>query len=215
MSEAIDINTAGLGALVSLHKKLAPHGCKVRVLGANDRLQQVFERFHLAGLFIEGAADPDGTALRSCFFGLNPATVVTGGLAAVKKPGTDGSEGGAPRRAIPVAARFDAASHSVKVWLDCATIPGGELRGGDALKNYRRWARKMGQDADAADFRGHVASILGAARIVSRTSGYIVQGIQLRAAIESGKKRMASAVSLPAGLFARGPRMDAIAALSF
>ncbi len=58
--------------------------------------------------------------------------------------------------------RFDAASHSVKVWLDGATVAGGELRGGDALKSYRRWARKMCQDADPAEFRKHLGCILGA-----------------------------------------------------
>jgi len=215
MSEAIDINAGGVGALVYLHKRLEPQGCKVRVLGANDSMQRLFERFHVADLFIEGAANSSGTALRSCFFGLSPVTVITGGAAAVKKPGTDGSEGGAPKRAIPIEKRFDAASHSVKVWLDGATISGGELRGGDALKSYRRWAKKMCQDADPEEFRKHLSGILGAGRIVPRTSGYIVRGIQLRAAIESGKKRLASAVSVSTGLFARGCRMDAIAALSF
>jgi anti-anti-sigma regulatory factor len=216
MSEAIDINAGGLGALVYLHKRLEPHGCRVRVLGANDRMQRLFERFHVADLFIEGAANSSGTALRSCFFGLNPVTVITGGAAvAVKKAGPGGSQGGAPKRAIPIAARFDAASHSVKVWLDGATTSGGELRGGDALKSYRRWAKKMCQDADPAEFRKHLAGILGDDSIVPRTSGYVVNGIQLRAAIESGKKRLASSVSVSTGLFARGCRMDAIAALSF
>lgn len=214
MSDAIDIN-AGLGALVNLHKQLAPQGCRVRVMGANDYVQRLFERFHVADLFIEGAANPCGTALRSCFFGLTPGAFMTAGPGAVKKPGSDGSQGGAPKRAIPIATRFDAASHSVKVWLDGATAAGGELRGGDALKSYRRWAKKMRQDADPDEFRKHLTGILGPERIVPRTSGYIVRGIQLRAAIESGKQGLASAVRASRGLFASPGRMDAIAALSF
>ena len=102
MSEAVDINAAGLGALVGLHKQLAPQGCKVRVLGANDYLQRLFERFQIADLFIDGATNTGGTALRSCFFGLSPVSVITGGAAAAaKKAGPGGSHGGAPKRAVP------------------------------------------------------------------------------------------------------------------
>ena len=212
MSEAVDINAAGLGALVVLHKQLAPQGCKVRVLGASDHLQRLFERFQIADLFIDGATNTGGTALRSCFFGLSPVAVIA---AAVKQAGPGGSQGGAPKRAVPVATRFDAASHSVKVWLDAATVPGGEIRGCDALKSYRRWAKKMCQEADPEDFRRNLTGIIGAGRIVPRTSGYVVRGIQLRGAIESGRKRLASAVRASGSLFAGRPRMDAIAALSF
>ncbi len=213
LSEALDINAAGLGALVYLYKHLSPQGYKVRVVGANDSLKRLFERFHVADLFIEGAANTAGTALRSGFFGLTAPDAYV--AAAAKKSGPDGSHGGAPKRAIPIVTRFNAASHSVKVWLDGATVAGGELRGGDALKSYRRWARKMGQDADPADFRKYLASILGPGRIMPRTSGYIVRGIQLRSAIETGKQQVASAVRLSRGLFAVPTRMDAIAALSF
>ena len=115
----------------------------------------------------------------------------------------------------PIATRFDAASHSVKVWLDAATISGGEIRGCDALKSYRRWAKKMCQDADPDEFRRNLTGIIGAGCIVPRTSGYVVRGIQLRGAIESGRKRLASAVRASGSLFAGRPRMDAIAALSF
>jgi anti-anti-sigma regulatory factor len=216
MSEAVDINAAGLGALVCLHKQLEPQGLKVRVVGANNNLQRLFERFQVADLFIEGAATTGSTALRNAFFGLNPVTVITGGAAATaKKAVPGGSHGGAPKRAIPIVTRFDAASHSVKVWLDAATVSGGEIRGGDALKSYRRWAKKMCQDADAAEFRKNLACILGADRIVPRTSGYVVSGIQARAAIESGGKRLASAIRASGSIFAPARRMDAIAALSF
>jgi anti-anti-sigma regulatory factor len=216
MSEAVDIDAAGVGALVYLHKQLEPQGLKVRVVGANGNLQRLFERFHVADLFIEGAVTAGSTALRNAFFGLNPVTVITGGAAAAaKKAVPGGSHGGTPKRAIPIVTRFDAASHSVKVWLDAATVSGGEIRGGDALKSYRRWAKKMCQDADAAEFRKNLASILGADRIVPRTSGYVVSGIQPRAAIESGGKRLASAIRASGSVFAPARRMDAIAALSF
>ncbi len=59
------------------------------------------------------------------------------------------------------------------------------------------------------------AASLAPERIVPRTSGYIVRGIQLRAAVESGKKGLAAAVRASRGLFAVPSRMDAIAALSF
>jgi anti-anti-sigma regulatory factor len=215
MSEAVDIDAAGLGALVSLHKQLAPQGLRVRVLGANGNLQQLFERFQVADLFIEGAVATGGTALRNAFFGLNPITVITGGAAMAAKRMPGGSHGSAPKRAIPIVTRFDAASHSVKVWLDAATVTGGEIRGGDALKSYRRWAKKMCQDADPAEFRKNLACLLGAERIVPRTSGYVVSGIRLREAIESGGRRLASAVRASGSLFAGARRLDAIAALSF
>jgi ABC-type transporter Mla MlaB component len=95
MSEAVDIDAAGLGALVCLHKQLAPRGLRVRVMGANDNLQRLFERFQVADLFIEGAATTGSTALRNAFFGLNPVTVITGGTAAAaKKAVPGGSHGG-------------------------------------------------------------------------------------------------------------------------
>jgi anti-anti-sigma factor len=217
MSEASGIDGAGLRALVQLHKQIAQAGCKVRVAGANGEVRRLFEIFHVADLFIDGAAGASNSALRSGFFGLTPPApyVAAGGASAVKKSGPDGSQGGAPKRAIPLAARFDRASHSVKVWLDGATMSGGELRGGDALRSYRRWAEKMGQDASGTEFRKHLTAILGGDRIVPRTSGYVVNGIQLRAALEAGKKQIVAAMRMPRGLFAAPARMDAIAALSF
>ncbi len=212
MSETTDIGAAGLGALVVLHKRLSAHGGKIRVVGADSHLKQLFERFQVAGLFIEGAAGAGGSALCSGFFGLTaPSTYGTAGAG-----GSAGPQSGAPKRAIPPVTRFDPASHSVKLWLDGATVSGGgELRGGDALRSYRRWARKMGQDADPAEFRKHLATILGSGRIMPRTSGYILKGIQLRSALKTGKKQAASAVRMPRRLPAAPARMDAIAALSF
>jgi anti-anti-sigma regulatory factor len=214
MSEASGIDGAGLAALVYLHKKLASQGHKVRVVGASADLKGTFERFHLADLFFEGSPGMGGSALRSGFFGLSPDAYLAAGAAAKKSP-AEGGPGGAAKRAIPVVPRFDRASHSVKVWLDGATAQGGELRGGDALKSYRRWARKIGQDVDPADFRKHLAAILGPGRIMPRTSGYIVRGLQLRATIERGKEQVAEVIRLPRGLFSVPSRRDAIAALCF
>ncbi len=36
--------------------------------------------------------------------------------------------------------QLEARRHSVKAWLDGTTVAGGEIRGGDALKAYKRWA---------------------------------------------------------------------------
>jgi len=217
LSETIDMDAAGLAALVCLHKRIAPKGCKVRVVGASDDLKQVFERYQVADLFIEGAASAGGTALRNAFFGLAgpDAHPVAGACRAVRKTEPDGSQGGAQMRAVPAVPRFDAASHSVQVWLDGATVAGGEVRCGEALKSYRRWARKMCQDADPAEFRKHLASLLGPDSVVPRTGGYIVRGIQLRGAIESGKKGLATAVRMSRNLFVAPGRTDAIAAVSF
>jgi anti-anti-sigma regulatory factor len=211
MSEASGINGACLGALVQLHKRIAPAGFRVRVVGANASVRRLFEIFEVADLFFDGAAGEGGGALRSGFFGLTPPAPHAGAGAA----GASGKSAPAPRRAAPAVTRFDRASHSVKVWLDGATVPGGELRGGDALKSYRRWAEKMGQDVSSAEFRKHLAAILGSGRIAPRTSGYIVRGIQLRAAQEASKKQAAPSARMPRGAFAAPARSDAIAALSF
>jgi anti-anti-sigma regulatory factor len=212
MSEASGIDGAALCALVQLHKRIAPDGFKVRVAGANANVRRLFETFHVADLFFEGMAGQEGSALRSGFFGLTaPAPYAPASGGAAKKSSPDR----ASKRSAPKVTRFDRASHSVKVWLDSATVPGGELRGGDALKSYRRWAEKLGQDVNSAEFRKHLAAILGSDRIVPRTSGYIVRGIQLRAVLEAGKKQAATAVRMPRGQFAAPARMDAIAALSF
>jgi len=217
LSETIDMDAAGLAALVCLHKRIAPKGCKVRVVGASDDLKQVFERYQVADLFIEGAASAGGTALRNAFFGLAgpDAHPVAGACRAVRKTEPDGSQGGAQMRAVPAVPRFDAASHSVQVWLDGATVAGGEVRCGEALKSYRRWAKKMCQEADPAEFRKNLTCLLGADRIVPRRNGYVVRGIQFRSAIESSRSRLASAVRASGRLFAASRRMDAIAALSF
>ncbi|MFY9643144.1 MAG: STAS domain-containing protein [Rhodomicrobium sp.] len=53
MSEIKKLEPATLSVLIHLHKQLAPHGHKVRVVGATSELIRRFENFHLAELFIE------------------------------------------------------------------------------------------------------------------------------------------------------------------
>ncbi len=174
LSEASGMDAGGLAALVALHKRLEPKGCKVRVLGANDTLLRLFETFQLADLFIEGAARPANSALRSCFFGV-PAAPPAG---STKEP-------------LANAAPRDARRHSVEAWLSTSAVAGGALRGGDALKSYKRWAGRSAQDLDAARLRQLLTAILGGDRIVTRTSGYVIIGIQLRRAITGGKRPQA------------------------
>lgn len=181
MSDAIDIDAAGLGALVYLHKRLESHGFKVRVVRANRRIERLFERFNLADVFIEGAPNRGNTALRSCFFGIQPEGAATA-AAGVRKP--EAVHGGLR---LAAAVSLDAASHGIKAWLEVATAPGGELRGGDALKSYRRWAKGTAQDIDAAQMRASLDSILGPGRIISRTSGYVIRGVQLRRQTGEGR----------------------------
>jgi len=187
MSETAEIDAAGLGALVYLHKRLEPLGRKVRVLGANGRIQGIFARFHLADLFIEGAARPASTALRSCFFGVPPqADLATGN--AGKKASPEASREGSIKHVIADAGLDGAASRSIKAWLDASTVAGTQLRGSDALKSYRRWSGKAAEVGDTKQFRAHLAEILGADRVISRTSGYVVRGIQLRGRVARAKR---------------------------
>lgn len=181
MSDAIDIDAAGLGALVYLHKRLESHGFRVRVVRANRRIERLFERFNLADVFIEGAPNRGNTALRSCFFG------ICAGSAGTAAAGERKAEAVPGELRLVAAASLDAASHSIKAWLEVATAPGGELRGGDALKSYRRWAKGTAQDIDAAQMRASLDSILGPGRIISRTSGYVIRGVQLRRQTGEGR----------------------------
>jgi len=60
---------------------------------------------------------------------------------------------------------------------------GGEMRGSDALKSYKRWAGKAAKAIKSADLRRILTGLLGADRVVSRTNGYVVKGIQVRSAL--------------------------------
>jgi hypothetical protein len=73
--------------------------------------------------------------------------------------------------------------HSVESWLDMATVAGGEMRGGEALKAYKRNAGRMAKDMTGAELRDILTEILGQDAITQRTSGYIVQGVTLKAQV--------------------------------
>lgn len=186
MSEAVDMDAAGLAALVQLHKRLEPKGFRVRVLGANEKLLRLFERFHLADLFIEGAAAAN-SVMRTCFFGIRAPAFQPARVCAIAAPQAVKREALPSVHATePIGAKvvaLDAAKHNVKAWLDAATVAGGQLRGGDALKSYKRWPERLAKDIDSAQLRRILSGILGAERIISRTSGYVIQGLQLRAAL--------------------------------
>ena len=71
--------------------------------------------------------------------------------------------------------------HGVETWLRSATKPGGEMTGGEVLKAYKR---SLGADKGmtGAETRAILANLYGEAAIVSRTSGYVIRGVQLKAA---------------------------------
>ncbi|MGO9543607.1 MAG: hypothetical protein ACLPPF_02275 [Rhodomicrobium sp.] len=81
--------------------------------------------------------------------------------------------------------------HSVKAWLDGATQGGGELRGGEALKAYKRWAGRTATDMTAKELRSILTALCGSA-VEVKTSGYVVRGISLRAAGATQAKAAAS-----------------------
>jgi hypothetical protein len=72
--------------------------------------------------------------------------------------------------------------HGVKAWLDKATAAGGEMRGGDALKAYRRHAGLAAKDMGSAELRDILTGILGEKVVQRRTSGFVVLGLQLKTA---------------------------------
>jgi len=183
MAEAAGVDAAGLRALVYLHKRLESYGRKVRVLNASARIQELFARFHLADLFIEGAAQQPGTALRSCFFGIRPQAPIPANPAEAGSKAQAQTSANKDRTTLPstgegVVAR--STRDSVQAWLYASTVTGAELRGGDALKSYRRWAKESAPLPGPAEFRATLAAILGAGRVIPRTSGYAVKGIKLR-----------------------------------
>jgi hypothetical protein len=76
--------------------------------------------------------------------------------------------------------KLDAARHNVKSWLDKATVTGGEMLGGQALKSYKRFAGRMASNMTGAELRDILTEILGEEAVIQRTSGYIVQGVTLK-----------------------------------
>jgi hypothetical protein len=49
----------------------------------------------------------------------------------------------------------------VKSWLDKATTAGGEMRGGEALKTYKRYAGRMAKEMKGSELQALLAEILG------------------------------------------------------
>jgi hypothetical protein len=100
-----------------------------------------------------------------------------------QKPRPEGRPPKARRKAVPKqrsgsnVIEFDAARHSVERWLE-STNGSGEMRGGDALKAYKR---SGGNRLSAHDFQDILTDILGAEAIVKRSSGYVIRGRSLRA----------------------------------
>ena len=55
------------------------------------------------------------------------------------------------------------------------------MRGGEALKAYKRYAGRMAKDMKGSEFQALLAEILGQEAVIQRTSGYIVWGVTLNA----------------------------------
>jgi anti-anti-sigma regulatory factor len=195
MSEATGGDGAGLRALVYLHKMIEPNGHKVRVLGASGRIQDLFARYHLADLFIEGAAQQGSRALRSCFFGIRPQAKIPVRTAAASSKAEVSANNNGGHLIAGAEAAAEAIRESIQDWLYASTVTGAELRGGDAFKSYRRWAKESAPLVDAGEFRKTLAAILGAGRVIPRTSGYIIRGIKLRPAVKAPRREHAFPVS--------------------
>ncbi len=90
------------------------------------------------------------------------------------RPPTGGTK--LPANVIPL----DAAKHSVKAWLDRSTATGGEMRGGEALKGYKRYAGHMAKTMTSGGLRAILSDLLGPDAVETRTSGYVVRGVQLK-----------------------------------
>jgi hypothetical protein len=70
-------------------------------------------------------------------------------------------------------------------WLAARTTRGAGLPGGDAKKNYERFA---GHKISAKDFRAELVALLGADAIQPKNSGYIVKGYALKTVAATEKK---------------------------
>jgi hypothetical protein len=95
------------------------------------------------------------------------------------KPQGPTNGGGTKRPVASNVVRLDAARHSVESWLEKSTAAGGEIRGGDAFKSYKRYAGRMASNMSAAEFKDILAEVLGEETVVQRTSGYVVLGRSL------------------------------------
>ena len=55
------------------------------------------------------------------------------------------------------------------------------MRGGEALKAYKRCAGRMAKDMKDSELQALLMEILGQDAVTQRTSGYFVQGVSLKA----------------------------------
>jgi hypothetical protein len=78
---------------------------------------------------------------------------------------------------------------SVDTWLNRCTksTAGGEVRGSEILRAYKRWG-EADANMTAPAMRALLTSILGEGRITARTSGYAVLGLTLRSSQVQAKK---------------------------
>ncbi len=107
-----------------------------------------------------------------------------------KKPAAPSGPKGGTKEPLP-ANVIPLSKHSVKAWLDGATQGGGDLRGGEALKAYKRWAGREARDMKSEELRAILTGLLGEA-VETRTSGYVVRGISLRIGTAAQTKAAAS-----------------------
>jgi hypothetical protein len=100
-----------------------------------------------------------------------------------QKPRPEGRPPKARRKTVPKqrsgsnVIKLDTSRNSVERWLE-STNGDGEMRGGDALKAYKR---SGGGRLSAEEFQDILTDILGTDAIVKRSSGYIIRGGSLRA----------------------------------
>lgn len=82
--------------------------------------------------------------------------------------------------------QLDAARNSVRGWLNASAKAGGNIRGGDALKSYKRYAGKMASNMTGSELREILSSILPGGAVKQSTSGYSISGLSLK--VISGRK---------------------------
>lgn len=98
------------------------------------------------------------------------------------------TDGGSRQTAPSNVIKLDAAKHSVQAWINKSTTPGASMRGGDALKAYKRYAGRMAKDMTAAELKSVLGEILGHDAIIQKTSGFSVHGIELKITQRQEKK---------------------------
>ena len=103
------------------------------------------------------------------------------------------TSGGTKKLPASNVVHLDAARQSVKTWIDRSTTTGGPgIRGGDALKAYKRYAGRMAKDMTGAELRGILTEVLGRHAIAQKTSGYVIAELALTAAAAAPAKRRAA-----------------------